>query len=112
MKNQRKIGPPLRKSILAEEFLDFLIGLGEFVFTEFHQGFGTFQLLGELINIEFIILHSFYDFFKLSYGLFVISFSSFSIFFILFWGNRVLFNFCLHAALSQPRFDDVARLQF
>lgn len=31
-----------RKSILAEEFLDFLIGLGEFVFTEFHQGFSTF----------------------------------------------------------------------
>ena len=56
MKNQRKIGPPLSKSILAEEFLDFLIGLGELVFTEFHQGFGTFQLLGELINIEFIIL--------------------------------------------------------
>ena len=41
MKNQRKIGPPLRKSILAEEFLDFLIGLGEFVFTEFHQGWGN-----------------------------------------------------------------------
>ena len=74
MKNQRKIGPPLSKSILAEEFLDFLIGLGEFVFTEFHQGFGTFQLLGELINIEFIILHSFYNFFKLSYGLFVFHF--------------------------------------
>ena len=81
MKNQRKIGPPLRKSILAEEFLDFLIGLGEFVFTEFHQGFGTFQLLGELINIEFIILHSFYDFFKFSYGLFVFHFFFFHIFY-------------------------------
>ena len=81
MKNQRKIGPPLRKSILAEEFLDFLIGLGEFVFTEFHQGFGTFQLLGELINIEFIILHSFYDFFKLSYGLFVFHFFFFHFFY-------------------------------
>ena len=31
-------------------------------------------VLGELINIEFIILHSFYDFFKLSYGLFVFHF--------------------------------------
>jgi hypothetical protein len=80
MKNQRKIGPPLSKSILAEEFLDFLIGLGEFVLTEFHQGFGTFQLLGELINIEFIILHSVYNFFKLSYGLFVFHFFFFHFF--------------------------------
>ena len=92
MKNQRKIGPPLSKSILAEEFLDFLIGLGEFVLTEFHQGFGTFQLLRELINIEFIILHSFYDFFKFSYGLFVFHFFFFHFFYFCFGVNSGYFK--------------------
>ena len=33
------------ESIFAKELLDFLIGLGEFVLAEFHQGFGTLQLL-------------------------------------------------------------------
>ena len=33
------------ESIFAEQLLDFLIGLGEFVLAEFHQSFGTLQLL-------------------------------------------------------------------
>ena len=34
------------ESILVEELLDFLIGLGEFVLAELHQSLGTLQLLG------------------------------------------------------------------
>lgn len=91
MKNQRKIGPPLSKSILAEEFFDFLIGLGEFVLAEFHQGLGTLQLLGELVDIELIILHSFYNLLKLSYGLLIFHFF-FCHNLILFGVNRLTVN--------------------
>ena len=77
-----------KESILTEELFDFLIGLGELVLAELHQGFGTLQLLGELINIQFIILHSFNNLLKLSYSLLVFHFV-FCHNFIVFGVNRV-----------------------
>ena len=43
------------ESIFAEQFLDFLIGFGEFILAKLHQNLGTFQLLGELVDVEFIV---------------------------------------------------------
>ncbi len=128
MKNQRKIGPPLSKSVSSPGVSRSPHRSWRVCLYRVSPRFSArFNCSAELINIEFIILHSVYHFFS-SVRL-VSYFISFPYFYfrlelivdslrrlancykLLTINYKLLFNFCLHAALGQPRFNDVARLQ-
>ena len=47
----------IRGGVLVEDFLDFLVGFGEFVLAEFDKLLGTFELIGQSVDVEFIVLH-------------------------------------------------------
>ena len=45
------------KSGASKDFLDFLVGLGQFVLAELDEFLGAFQLFRQLVDVEFIVLH-------------------------------------------------------
>ena len=43
--------------LFGKDFLDFLVGFGQFVLAELDQFLSTFQLVGHLVDVEFIVFH-------------------------------------------------------
>ncbi len=62
-----------------KDFFDFLVGFGKFVLTQFDELLGTFELLRQSVNVEFIVFHFAHDGFQFAHGFFVFHLDGFRV---------------------------------